>query len=113
MNGLSHIVPLSPYARSLFGDGFKIYPTTLSHRVFELVRDLGIEDFRLHDLRHQVATGVARLGVPREIRERLQNQVTGRRQTAGARYDQHEYLAEKRDALERWERELLRIVDAI
>jgi len=27
-------------------------------------------------------------------------------------FDQYEYLAEKRDALERWERELLRIVNA-
>ncbi len=38
------------------------------------------------------------------------NQVTGRRQTVGSRYDQHEYLVEKRDALVRWEQELLRIV---
>jgi integrase len=109
-NALPHIVPLTPYARSLFGDGFNIYPTTLSHRVLELARELGIDDFRLHDLRHQAATGMAALGISREIRERVQNQITGRRQTVGARYDQHEYLAEKRDALARWERELLRIV---
>jgi integrase len=109
-NGLPHIVPLTPYARSLFGDGFCISAAVLSHRVCDLVRGLGIEDFRLHDLRHQAATGMAALGISREIRERVQNQITGRRQTVGARYDQHEYLAEKRDALERWERELLRIV---
>ena len=111
-NKLPHIVPLTPYARSLFGEGFSIHPTTLSHRVLELVRGLGITDFHLHDLRHQAATGMAALGIPREVRERVQNQVTGRRQTVGARYDQHEYLVEKRDALERWERELLRIVAA-
>lgn len=109
-NGLPHIVPLTPYARSLFGNGFSIYPTTLSHRVLELVRELGIADFRLHDLRHQAATGMAALGISREVRERVQNQVTGRKQTVGARYDQHEYLAEKRDALDRLERELLRVV---
>jgi hypothetical protein len=56
-----------------------------------------MKDIRLHDLRHCSATGTAALGIPREIRERLQNQVTGRRQSVGARYDQHEYLAEKRD----------------
>jgi hypothetical protein len=53
---------------------------------------------------------MAALGIPREVRERVQNQVTGRRQSIGARYDQHEYLAEKRDALARWEAHLLRIV---
>ena len=53
---------------------------------------------------------MARLSIPRDIRERVQNQITGRRQSIGARYDQHEYAVEKRDALERWERELLRVV---
>lgn len=109
-NSLPHIVPLTPFARSLFGDGFDIYPTTLSHRVRDVVRDLDIEDFRLHDLRHQTATGMAALGVRQDIRDRVLNQVTGRRQMVGSRYDQYEYLAEKRDALERWEQELLRIV---
>ena len=69
-------------------------------------------DIRLHDLRHCCATGMASLGIPREIRERVQNQVTGRSQSIGARYDQHEYLAEKRSALERWQTEVLRIVGA-
>lgn len=111
-NGLPHIVPLTTYARSLFGAGFDIYPTTLSHRVRDVVRSLGIADFRLHDLRHQAATGMAALGIRQDIRDRVLNQVTGRKQTVGARYDQYEYLAEKRDALERWERELQRIVGA-
>ena len=53
---------------------------------------------------------MATIGIPREIRERVLNQVTGRRQSIGARYDQHEYLAEKRDALARWEAHLLSLV---
>ncbi len=68
-NSLPHIVPLTPYARSLFGDGFDIYPTTLSHRVRDVVRDLDIKDFHLHDLRHQAATGMAALGIRQEIRD--------------------------------------------
>lgn len=40
----------------------------------------------------------------------VQNQVTGRRKSIGARYDQHEYLIEKRDALARWEAHLLSVV---
>ena len=109
-NKLPHAVPLTPLARELFGTGFNFYPTTLSHRFRDIVRALDMADIRLHDLRHCCATGMASLGIPREIRERVQNQITGRRQSIGARYDQHEYLAEKRDAIERWQVEVLRIV---
>ena len=110
-NKLPHVVPLTSRARELFGTGFAFYPTTLSHRFRDIVRGLDFADIRLHDLRHCCATGMASLGVPRDIRERVQNQVTGRRMTVGARYDQHEYLAEKRRALALWERRLLEIVE--
>ena len=65
----------------------------------------------LHDLRHQAATGMAECGVPLDIRQLVQNQITGRRQSIGARYDQHDYAAEKRRALELWERRLLTIIE--
>jgi integrase len=110
-NALPHIVPLTELARSLFGSGFDFHPTKPSHRVRDIVQALGFEDFRLHDLRHCAATGMAALGVPRDVRERVQNQITGRRQSIGARYDQHEYLDEKRRALLLWERRLLEIVE--
>jgi hypothetical protein len=51
---------------------------------------------RLHDLRHQVATGMAQCGVPLDIRQWVQNQITGRRQSIGSVYDQHDYTAENR-----------------
>jgi hypothetical protein len=54
---------------------------------------------------------MAGLGVPRDIRERVMNQITGRKQSIGARYDQYEYLEERRDALARWEQRLLQIVE--
>lgn len=110
-NGLPHLVPLTDNARRLFGSGFNFDPSRLSHRVQRIVCDLGIEDFRLHDLRHCVATGMAALGIPREVRERIQNQVTGRRMSVAARYDQYDYLDEKRRALELWERQLTSIVE--
>ena len=109
-NALPHIVPLTSYARELFGNCFGLHPSQLSHRFRDIVRSLNMPDIRLHDLRHCAATGMAQLGVPRELRERVQNQITGRRQSIGARYDQYEYLDEKRDALARWEAHLLSIV---
>ena len=109
-NKLPHVVPLTPLARELFGPGFNFYPTTLSHRFRDIVRALDMADIRLHDLRHCCATGMASLGIPREIRERVQNQVTGRRQSIGARYDQHEYLTEKSRAVRLWQLRLMEIV---
>jgi integrase len=69
-----------------------------------------VPNMRLHDLRHQAATGMAYCGVPLDIRQMVQNQVTGRRQSIGAIYDQHDYEVEKRRALEVWERSLRTVV---
>ena len=45
-------------------------------------------------------TGMTRLGIPREIRDRVQNH---KPQGIGDKaYNFHEYMDEKRDALERW-----------
>lgn len=109
-NTLPHIVPLSPFARQLFGGGFDIEKTSLSRHFRSTADKLELPDIRLHDLRHCAATGMAKLGIPRELRERIQNQITGRSQSIGARYDQYEYLAEKRNALARWEAHLLSLV---
>ena len=52
------------------------------------------------DLRTTVKTGMARLGILREIRDRVQNH---KPQGIGDKgYNFHEYMDEKRDALERW-----------
>jgi hypothetical protein len=68
--------------------------------------------FDLADLRKTILQNCcsSMAGIQRDIRERVQNQVTGRRLSIGARYDQHEYLTEKRDALARWEKHLLSVV---
>jgi integrase len=68
-----------------------------------------IPDFRPHDLRRTAATGMGRLGVPRFIIDRVLAHVD---RSVGGIYDRWHYLEEKRDALERWSRELQRIVAA-
>lgn len=128
-NGLSLIVPLSPFAVSLFrsasaaskGSPFvfparRVEPAAFdgnhaSRQCKEIFRAIGVPHMRLHDLRHQAATGMAQCGVPLDIRQMVQNQITGRRQAIGSIYDQHDYSQEKRRALELWERRLLAIVD--
>ena len=51
------------------------------------------------------------MGVPADIADRVQGQVSGLKRGVGWRYDHHEYLDEKRRALELWERRLLNIVN--
>lgn len=57
----------------------------------------------IHDLRRTVATNLGKLGVSRFIIERILNHAD--RSVTGI-YDRHEYLAEKREALEAWARYL-------
>ena len=84
-------------------------PKGLSSAFGLLMRDNNIDDAHLHDLRHAVKTGMARLGVPEAIADRVQDHASGR--GTGAQYDHYTYLSEKRRALELWTRRLLEIVE--
>ena len=70
--------------------------------------DLGIPNATVHapQGRHRLA----RLGVSKDIRARILNHVEGARSITDAVYNQHEFWAEKRDALQLWEVELRRII---
>ena len=64
--------------------------------------------FTPRDLRRTVTTHMSRLGILAEIRNRIQDHsIAG---IEAKHYDRHDYLPEKRAALEKWERELQRIV---
>lgn len=59
----------------------------------------GLPPFTLHDLRRTARTQLAALGVRREVAERcLGHAIRGVEGT----YDRHNYLKERRTALERW-----------
>jgi integrase len=67
--------------------------------------------FRGHDLRRTAATRMAEAGVPRQHISAVLNHVEGG-PTATRVYDRYSYDAEKRAALERWAKELSRILTA-
>lgn len=81
----------------------------LSSRFGALAASLGLEDVRLHDLRHAVKTGMAQLGVPPHVADRVQDHADAR--GAGAIYDHNTYAAEKRRALELWSARMMEIVE--
>jgi integrase len=74
-----------------------------------IAKALGL-DFRGHDLRRTAATRMAAAGIPRDHIAKVLNHVEG-----GARatrvYDRHTYDAEKRMALEAWDRALTAILE--
>lgn len=129
-NGLRHIVPLTAEAVKLLEralelatrrDNPYVFPARrktpqpmdgnqVSRQCKDIFRGIGVGHMRLHDLRHQAATGMAQCGVPLDIRQMVQNQITGRTQTIGAVYDQYDYGPEKRRALSLWERRLLAVI---
>jgi integrase len=67
----------------------------------------GILPYSLHDIRRTVRTRLSELGVMPFIGELI---LAHAQQGVAPIYDLHRYDAEKRDALERWERRLLSIV---
>jgi integrase len=72
----------------------------------ELDRLSDVTDWTIHDIRRTVRSKLAELGVPREIARKVLNHEDGK---VDRIYNRHEYLAEKREALERWEQMLMRI----
>jgi integrase len=62
-----------------------------------------VEPWTIHDLRRTVGTGLGRLGVSRFVIARVLNHAD---RTVTGIYDRHEYLEEKRHALEAWARYL-------
>lgn len=59
-----------------------------------------VDRFSQHDLRRTVETGLARLGIGKEVRDRVLNHVDS--SVGGQYYNRHDYDAETREALQRW-----------
>lgn len=132
-NGKAHLVPLSPAVVEIVKgvptiDGSeKLFPSradpergasgfskALERIIAAMEKDLGgpIERFTLHDLRRTLATGLQRLGVRLEVTEAVLNHVAGTRGGLVGVYQRHEFLDEKRHALNAWAAEVERIVKA-
>jgi integrase len=62
----------------------------------------GVSDWRLHDLRRTMVSGMARLGVAPHVADKILNHVAGTISGVAAVYQRHEFMNERRDALERW-----------
>jgi len=61
-----------------------------------------VTGWRLHDLRRTCVSGMARLGVAPHVADKVLNHQSGTISGVAAVYQRHEFLAERKDALERW-----------
>jgi hypothetical protein len=81
--------------------GTKHFQTFAKHK--RSLDDLsGVNGWRLHDLRRTIVSGMARLGIPPHIADKILNHQSGTISGVAAVYQRHEFLVERKDALDRW-----------
>jgi integrase len=122
-----HAVPLSPLACSLLeeleafaGDSEHWLPSrrtgganaerdrSITRAARTAREQLSMQDWTPHDLRRTARTGLARLGVPDAVAERVLNHAAGDRMIAV--YNRHGYLLEMRTALDAWADRIKKLV---
>ena len=130
-NGKAHIVPLSAKSVSELdrlagdanGEDERDWPkkghvlTTTGHSAISGITkaknaldaaiakrrdDTPIGEWRIHDLRRTLATGLQKLGVRFEVTEAVLNHISGAKGGVAGIYQQHDWKDEKRAALDAW-----------
>jgi hypothetical protein len=71
----------------------------------------GVTGWRLHDLRRTCVSGMARLGIAPHVADKILNHQAGTISGVAAVYQRHDFLAERREALEKWGSHVRRIID--
>ncbi len=116
-NGKAHIVHLSqqsvavlkrmektqPFVFSV--DGSKPFQT-FSEAKRNLDEICGVKAWRLYDLRRTCVSGMARLGIPPHVADKILNHQGGTISGVAAVYQRHDFLSERKDALEGWDRRI-------
>jgi integrase len=88
-----------PYIFSVHGDK----PFQEFSKAKRLLDQLSrVTGWRLHDLRRTCVSGMARLGIAPHVADKILNHQAGTISGVAAVYQRHEFLAERKDALERW-----------
>ncbi|MFL5053817.1 MAG: tyrosine-type recombinase/integrase [Microvirga sp.] len=119
-NGKPHIVDLSDLAirvldarprtgPRVFGSGDKKF-RSFGHAKAKLDKKASVSRWRLHDLRRTAVSGMAWLGVPPHVADKILNHTAGTISGVAAVYQRHEFMAERKDALDAWARHLSAIV---
>jgi integrase len=79
----------------------------------ELDRLSGVARWRLHDLRRTCVSGMARLGITPHVADKILNHQSGTISGVAAVYQRHDFLAERRAALDLWGAHVGRLIGEI
>jgi integrase len=120
-NSKAHIVHLSKQALAVLKKADRRGPLVLSplgtktfqnftHAKRDLDQLSGITGWRLHDLRRTCVSGMARLGIAPHVADKILNHQTGTISGVAAVYQRHEFLSERRQALDLWGAHVANIV---
>jgi integrase len=90
--------------------GFSKAKRTLDERLVKICDGKSIPEWRVHDLRRTVATGLQRLGVRFEVTEAVLNHVSGAKGGIAGVYQRHDWAEEKRTALRGWATHIERLL---
>jgi len=70
----------------------------------------GVTGWRLHDLRRTCVSGMASLGIAPHVADKILNHQSGTISGVAAVYQRHQFLAERKGALEKWGAHVAQIV---
>jgi integrase len=112
-NAKPHIVHLSDLAIAVLGKAKKqgkfvfsaagTHPfQDFSNAKRELDAISGVTGWRLHDLRRTCVSGMAGLGVAPHVADKILNHQSGTISGVAAVYQRHQFMAERREAIEKW-----------
>jgi integrase len=111
-NRKAHIVHLSEPASAVIAGhltGKYIFATSTGHhfqaysKSKEALDQLcGVRGWRLHDFRRTIVSGMARMGIPPHVADKILNHQSGTISGVAAVYQRHDFLAERKEALDRW-----------
>jgi integrase len=121
-NDTEHVVPIAPQVKAILvaaprfeGSDYVITfdgraPTTafsqckseLDGAIANFNGGAPLPDWRIHDLRRSVASGMAKMGTQMPVVERVLNHVSGSFGGVAGIYQRHDFADEKRAALEGW-----------
>jgi integrase len=123
-NRKAHLVPLSAVAVEILEgipeiDDRYVFSTRAGTRIsgFSKAKSRaaelsGVAAWRLHDLRRTMATRLAEFGIPHPVVSKLLNHSPRSVMGVTSIYNRYEYLAERREAMDRWAQRVLDILGA-
>jgi integrase len=135
-NKLDHLIPLAPLAIEtikaaieLSGESEYLFPTRLGRggpidrhtltvamvRFAKSLKGPAAKTWQqeiptTHDLRRSCNSGLARMAIPKEIRDRVLNHITSLRDPESKHYNVYEFEREKREAACKWTAEIAALI---